>query len=119
MELEGNASGGGGQVNLADLNAALQLKAERDIAFKAIARLDLIPLMCLSRIRLKNRWLALIGWSEKTVQHCSPPTMARMKPSGLTQCLLSQNQMSRLTVQKKLAANHINYTTSSKLNRGC
>jgi hypothetical protein len=68
IELEGVASSGGGALDLADASVDIGFKQERDIAFKVIAKAGLTPLMCLSQIRPRNKWLALLGWSEEIIR---------------------------------------------------
>jgi hypothetical protein len=67
IELEGDVTGGG-QLNIADSDAKVSSKSDRDIALNIVAKPGLIPLACLSQIRPRNKWLALLGWSEKHSQ---------------------------------------------------
>ena len=81
---------GGTKINLADTGVEIKTTYERDIAFKVVARRDLIPLTCLSQILPRNKWPALMGWSEQTVQPL-------LSGAGGTDMIVSDSILTQLT----------------------
>jgi hypothetical protein len=67
IELEGTAKANG-MLDLADASANIEGKNSDKIHFDLIAKPGLTPLICLSKIRPRNRLLGLLGWSEKTMR---------------------------------------------------
>jgi hypothetical protein len=79
ITLEGTAAGNG-TLDLADVKSGITCKSDRDIAFKVMAQSAVTPLMCLSKIRPRNKWLGLLGLSEKKL---APLFQSRKSDSSL------------------------------------
>jgi hypothetical protein len=54
--------------DLADAGALLKATKEKDIGLKIIAEPNLTPLLSLSGVRPRNRWLTFLGFGDKTVE---------------------------------------------------
>lgn len=77
------------ELDLANASAGLVVKSEKNVGLKVIAEGDLSPLLSLSAVRPKNRWLALLGLSGKSVQPLLQTTLTRAVSHPLPGDLIS------------------------------
>lgn len=87
--LEGTAAGNA-TLDLADLNSGIICSSDRNIAFKVMAKSAVTPLMCLSQIRPRNKWLGLVGLSEKKLDMLFQGRQSGATPQSLSDTILTQ-----------------------------
>jgi hypothetical protein len=78
IEVEANASAG--KIDLADADIQFFVKSEENIGVKIIANRGLIPLLHLSQIRPRIKFLSFLGFDNRTVQPLLLSTRDEIEP---------------------------------------